>query len=407
MENSLRFIGRELLHSGHEVKVFCFQISPDEPLRMEHEGIEIIRHRHTLPRWPHAQFLESVAAAQEGIPAVLRQYQPDAIWCRSASVGLGIRRGGYRGRLIQIFCTNARMNCRALYLQTHGLPVKRRLMLLALWPSAYIVSSRLERELASECEAVVFSENMRRQLLAGFSNGDTSCHVIPPGVDDDLFSPENGARYFEQIRQRYGLQQGQPIILYVGRIESAKHIPILMDAVARLDRSVKLVLVGSGRDEARLKAYASRIGLSDRSVFTGPQYELLPGFYAISRVFVLPTMTESFGQVFLESLASGTPAVGFAGDGRRVLTATDEIIRDGRTGAVAHEISAPALAEKIAWILSLDDRAYAVMSQRARQDVQERFSWGRFVEGVLRLSAEYSSAPLEDPDMAPSHDQRM
>jgi len=44
VENSLRFMGRELVLAGHEVKILCFQFSPDEPLRMKHEGIDILRY---------------------------------------------------------------------------------------------------------------------------------------------------------------------------------------------------------------------------------------------------------------------------------------------------------------------------------------------------------------------------
>jgi glycosyltransferase involved in cell wall biosynthesis len=386
VENSLLYISRELIRAGHEVKVFCFQVSPDEPLQMNHDGVEIIRYPCTPVRWPHAQFLNCVATAQRAIPAVLKEFQPDAIWSRSTPVGLGIKRSGFKGPLLHIFCTNAKMNCRGLFLQTHGLPIRRRLMLMGLWPSAYLVLSRLERELARQCKAIAFSENMRSQLIASFPKGVRSCRVIHPGVDSENFSPENGARYFDRIKLRYGLRPGEPIVLYVGRLSSAKQLPILMDAVAALKTRAKLVLVGSGPEEDRLKSYSHRIGLTERIIFAGSHHDMLPGFYAISRVCVLPTTIESFGQVYLESLASGTPAVGFASDGRRVLTATEEIIQDGRTGAVVRTVSSSALAEKIDLILSLDDKDYANMSEYARIDVRERFSWGRFVDEALALS---------------------
>jgi glycosyltransferase involved in cell wall biosynthesis len=386
VENSLRFIARELLLAGHEVKIFCFQLSQTEPLRMVHEGVEIIRCPYTPSRWPHAQFLNHVATAQRAIPAVLAEFQPDAVWSRSAYVGLGIRRGGYRGPLLQIFPTNAKMNCRGLFIQTHGLPLLRRFMLLALWPSAYLVSAHLERELALQSTTVAFSDNMRKQLLQSFPKKARKCHLIYPGVDSDVFSSANGARYFDAIESQYGLRRDEPIILYVGRLSCAKHIPMLMDAVSLLKTKAKLVLVGCGPEEDRLKSYAQRIGLASQIVFAGSQHELLPGFYAISRVCVLPTTTESFGQVYLESFAAGTPAVGFAGDGRRVLTATSEIIRDGQNGGIAQKVNTQALSEKIGSILSLTDEAYTSMAQYAREDVRERFSWHMFVENGLKVS---------------------
>ena len=386
VENSLRYIGRELLRAGHDVKIFCLQSSPELPLRDEHEGIEIVRAPYQLERWPHARVRAMVAAAQTGIGTLLEQFQPDAIWSRSANIGLGIRRGGYTGPLLQIFSTNARMHCRGVYIQTHGTPWKRRLMLRGLWAFEYLPAARGERELARQCTAVAFSENMRNQLLADFPADARRCHIIPPGVDTAIFSPESGARHFDAIISQFGLRPGDPIVMYAGRLSSHKNIPLLMDAVRALEIPAKLVLVGNGPDQERLAAYGARIGLGDRLVFAGPQREMLPGFYAISRVSALPTTTESFGQVYIESMACGTPAVGFAGDGRRVLTATSEIIRDGETGGVAREVSARALAAKMDAILGLDETAHAAMAQRAREAVETRYSWGRFVEEALKIS---------------------
>lgn len=392
VENSLRFMARELLAAGHQVKIYCLETDPAVPLRMEYEGVEIVRTPYRPERWPHRQIARTVAAVAQGSPAILDEFQPEAIWSRSTLVGMGIREGGYRGPLLQIFPTCAKMYAKGLFLQTQGLPLRRRMTLLGLWPFGYFSFARLERRLARQCRAIAFSQNMRRQLLAAFPRDARECRVIAPGVDANLFSPENGSSCYPAIIREFGLRPEEPIVLYVGRIANDKKLPMLMDAVATLPQSVKLVLVGDGPERERLTAYAQRIGLAERLVFTGIQRDKLPGFYAIARVTVLPTTIESFGQVYLESLASGTPAVGFAGDGRRVLTATSEILRDGETGGVAGQVSAAALAEKIEKILSLDEKAYAAMSQRGRQEVLARFSWRRFTEEALALSLTPSSA---------------
>jgi glycosyltransferase involved in cell wall biosynthesis len=386
VENSLGFIARELVSAGHEAKIFCLQFSFDGPLRVHHEGIEIIGYPCKAERWPHKQHLGRVAAVHKAIPAVLDEFQPDAIWSRSASVGLGIRRSGYKGPLLQIFPTNAKMNCRGTFLRTKGLPVLRRLKFLGLWPLAYFSSLYVERALSRQCHSIAFSENMRGQLLAGFPKDARSCHVIPPGVDSDVFAVENGVQFFNAIEDRYGLNRKDSFVLYVGRLSSAKRIPLLMDAVSCLKSEVKLVLVGSGSEEARLKQYARRIGIANRIIFAGTQREMLPGFYAMSRVCVLPTTTESFGQVYLEALASGTPVVGFAGDGNRVLTASNEIILNGKTGAVVNTVTAKSLAEGIDSILRLNEETYNTMSKRCRENVIARFSWKHFVSEALKLS---------------------
>ena len=386
VENSLNYIGRELLNAGHEVKIFSLQNAPEMPPSIVHNDIEIIRALCTPKRWPHAGLLEKIRVIQSATPNLLKTFRPDAIWSRYAPAGLGLRRGGYKGPLLHIFSTNAKMNCLGAYLQTHGLPIKRRAILLGLFPFEYLFLAKIEQELLRQCKAIVFSENMGSQLLKSYSKVIRSCHVIPPGVDHEFFSPENGSRYFDKIEQRYGISRREPIVLYVGRLTNSKKIPMLMDAVALLDPAVRLVLVGDGPEKDNLIKYSKRIGINERLIFAGIHHEMLPGFYAMSRVYALPTTVESFGQVYLESLACGTPAVGFAGDGCAVLTATEEIIKDGKTGGIVKSVSAHDFADKINKILSLDDKGYTVMSQCSREDVLGRFSWQRFVSTALELS---------------------
>lgn len=387
VENSLRYTGRELRALGHEVKILCLRMSSDEPERIEHEGIEIIRAPYRPSRWPHVRLNNAVNAAANAIPRVAADFRFDAVWSRSAPVGLGIRRGGYEGPLLQVFPTNAKMQARGIYIQTRGLAWERRLMLAALWPSEYLAASKIERELARKCSMVAFSINMSDQLRASLSDDARPCHVIPPGVDTEAYSPRAGAQVFNQIESEFGLRPDQPIVLYVGRVGMAKGIPMLMDAMLALKTKAKLVLVGDGPDKQRLRAYGDRIGLAGRVVYAGAHHALLPGFYALSRVTVLPSTTESFGQVYLESLSSGTPAIGFKGDGKRILTATGEILKDGETGVVVTAVSAMALGSAIDRIISLSHSEYEEMSQRGRDDVQQRYSWRRFVESALKLSS--------------------
>lgn len=388
VENSLRYIGRELLRAGHEVKVFCFKTSATHPLFTRHEGIDIIRCPYIPSRWPHKRMRQQVELVQKEILAVLGDFQPDAVWSRSTPVGLGIALSGYQGDLLQIFCTTARMDSRGLYLHSTGLPWARRLMLLGLYSFHYQMSRRIERRLFSRCQPVVFSQNMHTQL------GVSEAWVVAPGVDADVFSPQNGARFFNLIEKTYGLKRDIPYVLYVGRLSTAKNLPLLFDAMTCLHPSIKLVLVGCGPEEDRLRGYAFKRNLDSRVIFVGSQSEWLPGFYALAKVCVLPSTIESFGQVYLESLASGTPVVGIAGDGRRIQTATDEIVKDGITGAVVRDVDPVALAEKIQSILSLTVTEYDAMSKRAREDACKRFSWSRFVQDILRLSVR-SAVPVE------------
>lgn len=396
VENSLKFMARELLRVGHEVMIVCLQSSSEHALQTTHEGVEILRLPHSSKRWPHSRLYNSVKTVKLAMPKIIQKFKPDAVWSRSLPMGIGIRQSGFDGPLLQIFATNAKMNCKGLYLKTHGLPWERRLMLLGLWPFDYFPSAKMERELVENSVAVAFSENMSSQLSQACAPNSSVCTVIRPGVDEAVFSPENGSQYFDVLAREYDLHPGDPVVLYVGRLANAKRIPMLLDAFSLLKTKAKLVLVGGGPDEKYLRNYASQIGVGNRVVFAGTQSKMLPGFYSFARVLALPTTIESFGQVYLESLASGTPAVGFAGDGKSVFTATSEIIRNGKTGLSLEKVGPQALADGLDAILSLDESSYKTMSNAARKDVIKRFSWQNFVEQALSLSGpEYEGSTHE------------
>jgi glycosyltransferase involved in cell wall biosynthesis len=385
VENSLRYMARELVEMGHSVKLFCFR-EDGEPDCIEHEGVEITGVRKPQTKIPHRrQTLVTAATSREILP-LLKAFKPDQVWCRNTSVGLGIARCADRIPIYQIFCTTASMNTRGTYLNNPGMYVPKRLAFFLYMPVAHRIHLRAEREFLQKCHPIVFSRNMRQEIMRCHPKQNLEIAVIPPGVDNTFFSPERGKKQLGEIERQYGLSKKTPFVLYVGRLSRAKNIPLFFQSMTRLRKSISLILVGDGYDESWFRACAQKLGLSQRVYFVGRQEELLPGFYTLARVTALATTIESFGQVYLESMACGTPVVGFAGDGRRVLTATDEIIQDGKTGGVVREVSANALAEKINWILSLSQKDYAAMSRRAREDVGARFSWRRFVVDVLALS---------------------
>src|SRR5680860_110628 len=262
VENSLRFMGRELLRAGHEVKIFCFQSPADQPLRTEHEGIEIIRCPYSPSRWPHKRMRYQVELVRSEIQPILREYQPDAVWSRSACMGLGVALSGFQGLLLQIFCTTASMDSRGLYLQNSSIALRRNLMMLGLYLLHYPVACRIESELLVQCQPIVFSENMRTQLEGRNGQRPSSVKVIPPGVDTGVFSVENAMGFFRRIEETYGFAPDAPYVLYVGRLSTAKNIPLLIEAIAKLEQSVKLVLVGSGPEEHRLRDYARKKGMA-------------------------------------------------------------------------------------------------------------------------------------------------
>ena len=108
----------------------------------------------------------------------------------------------------------------------------------------------------------------------------------------------------------------------------------------------------------------------------------------MSHVTVLPTVYESFGQVFLESMACGTPVIGFSGNNNKILTATEEIIINNETGIIVKKASSRALANAINVLINLSSTDYDQMSANAIRHVHNNFSWYQFVCSLLKLSTD-------------------
>lgn len=171
---------------------------------------------------------------------------------------------------------------------------------------------------------------MRENLQSkGFENVD----VWGRGVDTRGFSP---SRRDEHLKRIMGIEPGELVFLYVGRLAPEKNLMTMVRAFASLDGTVpaRLVLVGDGP----LRKVLEKMG-NPRIVLTGYKYgEELSRLYASGDVFLFPSLTDTFGNVTQEAMASGLPVIAFNVRGPR------SIVRDFETGILVGEISEKALA---------------------------------------------------------------
>jgi glycosyltransferase involved in cell wall biosynthesis len=130
--------------------------------------------------------------------------------------------------------------------------------------------------------------------------------VVGRGVDAEMFSPCHASA---DLRATWGAKANDPVLLYVGRLASEKNVPLAFrafEAVRARVPGVKFVVVGDGPLREKLaRAYPE-------AIFAGPQRgATLAQYYASSDVFLFPSLTETFGNVTLEALASGLLVVAF------------------------------------------------------------------------------------------------
>jgi 1,2-diacylglycerol 3-alpha-glucosyltransferase len=114
-------------------------------------------------------------------------------------------------------------------------------------------------------------------------------------------------------RQEVRKDPGCLTLLYVGRFSPEKNLESLLEAIhrlrgERLPRPLKLVLTGYGPLEAKLRGLVDTLGLQDCVVFTGAvEQERLPSVYSAADIFVLPSLSETWGLVVNEAMCCELP----------------------------------------------------------------------------------------------------
>jgi alpha-1,6-mannosyltransferase len=190
--------------------------------------------------------------------------------------------------------------------------------------------------------------------------GISPVDVMPLGVELGEFGP---SRRDPRLRAKLGLAGEQPLLIYVGRLDSEKKPDVVADAFRRLPEGLgaRLVLLGEGP----LKAEIAALGDS-RIVMPGyvKNRAELSGWLASADIYVSAMADETFGVSIVEAQASGLPVVGVAA-GAMIDRVTDA---SGRLGPVG---DAEAMAANIMAVLCSDRGAMAAAARaRALQ-----FSW--------------------------------
>ena len=207
---------------------------------------------------------------------------------------------------------------------------------------------------------VLFAPNPELCALLERTTG-RPCHLMPRGVDAELFHPAKRKRDPEDRDQVLG---------FVGRLSVEKNVTLLPEVQAELEtlghKSFRFLIVGHGGEEAWLRERLPRAEIP--GVLKG---EALAEAYANMDLLVFPSHTDTFGNVVLEALASGVPAIVTPDGG------PPTIVRDGKTGRIVPDAE---FASAVAGILA-DPAKHEAMRLAAREYALT-MSWDSVFEGI-------------------------
>jgi glycosyltransferase involved in cell wall biosynthesis len=276
------------------------------------------------------------------------------------------------------------------------------------WPHGGAWLHRMRRWAARCARLIVLSDSQVERVERLLDVDPERCVRVPNGFDPAIFD----ARHFEHVpfwrrhlvdepqgwgpdgeagSVRYGEADLQafagddPVLLYVGRFTAVKRVSLLIEAYARalpgFARPAPLVLLGGfpGEWEGEHPLDAiERTGVRDVFLAGWHGHDELASFFAASDVVVLPSVREQFGQVLVEGMACGLPAIAVDSHGPA------EIVHHGRTGWLVEGDDAGELGNALVEAVNRPDERRR-RGAEAYDDVRARFAWPALAEDVAAM----------------------
>ena len=261
----------------------------------------------------------------------------------------------------------------------------------------YRLSSFCERTALEAADAVIsVSPAMREDVLAAYPSIDpTRVHVILNGIDTEQYRRDEGTDALE----RYGVEPGAPIVMFVGRITRQKGIVHVVEAGHRIDPRAQIVLAAGAPDTEeiaremqtrvdRLRNERGNVIWIEKMLEKSEVIQLL----SHATVFACPSIYEPLGIVNLEAMACGAAVVATNTGG------IPEVVVDGETGyLVPFEPGDPATREPVdpdRFAADIAERVNALladpalaerMGEAGRRRAVEKFSWRTIAEQTVEL----------------------
>jgi glycosyltransferase involved in cell wall biosynthesis len=328
-EVAFEAVARQLATTGDEVTLMGGgRPRPDDPYRFVHVPY---LDRRRFERWPNLPALRT-AAGYEGVSALggeLLRYRPDdydvTVTCGYPFENWLLRRPARSGRPAHVWVTQN-----------------------GDWPA----STDVAEYRWFGCDTLLCTN----PIYAERNAARWRCALVPNGVDTSRFAPGPGER------ARFRLPTGRPVVLMVSALDPNKRVLEAIRAVAAVD-DTELVVAGDGPLREQVDRLAGEL-LPGRFRRTTVAATEMPALYRSADVVLHTALDESFGNVYVEALATGVPIVAhrttttewILGEHARLVDTTDpalliEAVRSALadTGADRRAARVAAAADRFAW----------------------------------------------------------
>ncbi|MFA6404783.1 MAG: glycosyltransferase family 4 protein [Candidatus Paceibacterota bacterium] len=213
--------------------------------------------------------------------------------------------------------------------------------------------------------------------------------IVPNGVDYAYFSKQVSSGRLEALKGQLGKQKDDIFIITTSRLVVKNAVNDIIDSLQYLPENVKLLILGSGYEESRLKAmsevvpeaYPAEGGptLGSRVQFLGNiPHDQLPKYLQVSDIFVRPSLSEGFGNSFIEAMAAGIPVIATPVGG------IVDFLQNGETGLFCEVKNPKSIAQKVEKLMK-DKESREYIIRQASEMVRQKYDWDMVAEKMNEI----------------------
>ena len=185
--------------------------------------------------------------------------------------------------------------------------IKGALRSISLYHNTLIAIEK--RQFQRGCKKILaISEIVKDEIMSVYDVAEEKIEVIYDGIDTKRFSPENREKYSSEIREKFSIPEDAFVALFLGSGYKRKNLSTIIEALPNVEGDIYCLVVGGDKSPQTYASKAKALGIGERVIFGGVQKEAHK-FYGACDIFVIPSLQEAFGNVVLEAMASGLPAI--------------------------------------------------------------------------------------------------
>lgn len=193
--------------------------------------------------------------------------------------------------------------------------------------------------------------------------------VVPNGVDIKKFNIEISKEEKLKIREKLGLKKDDFALITASRLVVKNGVGDVIQALPKLPGNVKFLVFGEGQLKRDLKNLADTLHVSERVFWGGfVSHDDLPRYLQVCDIFIRPSLSEGFGNSFVEAMAAGLPVIATPVGG------IVDFLFEGRTGYFCQPEDSGSIAEAVRKVMA--DPNKNKVTENALRMVKEKYDWG-------------------------------